>query len=63
MNFVNIKCITTDGRKKEREDWWFPYNETKDRFFNDVMRDLHSEKKIKNIKAGLKFIKGMGSEK
>jgi succinate-semialdehyde dehydrogenase/glutarate-semialdehyde dehydrogenase len=63
MNFVNIKCITIDGRNKEMEDWWYPYTGDKDRFFNEVIPDLHSDELSKVIKAGLKFIRGMRTKK
>jgi hypothetical protein len=63
LNFVNIKCITIDGRKKEKEDWWYPYNEKKDRFFNEVIPHLHSEEMSRMLRGGLRFIRGLRGEK
>jgi succinate-semialdehyde dehydrogenase/glutarate-semialdehyde dehydrogenase len=62
LNFVDIKCITIDGRKRENEGWWFPYNNAKEKFFLGVIPDLHSESRTKMIRAGSKFIRGMRKE-
>ena len=62
MNFLNIKCITTDNRNKKSEDWWYPYSAGKDHFYSDVISDLHSGKNTRVLKAYMKFLKGMGSD-
>ncbi|MGA1821457.1 MAG: aldehyde dehydrogenase family protein [Thermoplasmatota archaeon] len=62
LNFVNIKCITVDGRNRKREDWWYPYEGGKDRFFSDILPDLHSDEKIRVLKAYIKFLRGIRTD-
>ena len=59
LHFVNTKCVTVDTTNKGQEDWWFPYNEDKLHYYDQLLRNYHSGKIIGKLKAGTSLMQGI----
>ena len=59
LNYVNIKCIVEDHSNKDKEDWWYPYNESKFEFYTNIIQNFHSDTMLGKLKAGSQFLKGL----